>query len=359
MKKYCLFTLATFMLLCSCVNNNVFHVKGTIAGAQDTTLRLGYANNGFLIIADSTTTDSEGNFEIEVPALGHPEIFSLVLGKEYIFLPIDSIETVTVNADVKKFNSDYTLSGTQLAESMAATDKKIREAANDTAALKKLKVEISKMILADPSSINAYYFIYKQINGKPLFDISDRTDRGVICAVATAYTTFKPNDPRSKMLENLALNAQRNFRTASAPGDTIYANMANILEIELPDLNGKVCKLSETSSKGKVTVLNFTAYSLENSPGINRKLSEIYNKVKSRGVEIYQVGLDQSLTTWKAAAENLPWITVYDEAGLNSKNVANYNVGALPMCYIIDRKGELQERIINLDDLEKAINKYL
>ena len=87
-------------------------------------------------------------------------------------------------------------------------------------------------------------------------------------------------------------------------------------------------------------------------------LNDIYTQYKGR-VTIFQVGLDQTLGAWRDAAKNIPWIAVYDPAGEASKYVQQYQVYSIPTSFIIDKNGEIQERIQDPLELKKAIQKYL
>ena len=57
------------------------------------------------------------------------------------------------------------------------------------------------------------------------------------------------------------------------------------------------------------------------------------------------------------AAKNLPWITVYDPDGVNSKSVGAYNVTGIPTTFII-RNSEIVERIEDATRLKAAVAKY-
>lgn len=364
MKKYIIVIAAIAVALSSCNKKGKFEIDGSIANAPDSTLYLEAATNGVWYLVDSLKTNSDGEFDLKMDSPDFPEIYRLSMGNQAIYIPIDSIEKITLKSNAKNFGTDYTLSGTPNAVMLTEVDKQVRELygtkTTTQEAKDKFKHDLGNRILKDPASIVAYYIINKQIDGKLLYDPSVKKDLAMICAVATAYKSFKPNDPRSELLERIAIAGQRKYKMyGGSKRDTVYATTSGILEISLPDKSGKIQKLSSVSSRGNVTILNFTAYTIENSPAINQKLAQIYNKFNGKGIEIYQIGLDPDLAQWKMAAKNLPWITVYDEAGTNSRNLANYNVSAIPTTYIIDRKGMLQERVSDMTKLESIVSKYL
>ena len=90
------------------------------------------------------------------------------------------------------------------------------------------------------------------------------------------------------------------------------AKEASLIDISLPDIKGKQQKLSDL--KGKVVLLDFTAYQTDYSPEYNILLAKIYKQFRDKGFEIYQVSLDNNENFWKVSASNLPWICVRDEA---------------------------------------------
>ena len=204
----------------------------------------------------------------------------------------------------------------------------------------------------------AYYSINKYINGKPLFDPLDDNDLRIIGAVANAFNSFRPDDPRTDYLVNVLLDGQRRRRSMSAPTDTLYADVASIIDIKLQDYHGKDYSLSKVAAENRVVLLDFTAYTAEFSPQINKLLNDIYQSYHSRGLEIYQVSLDQDNVAWRQSAENLPWITVFDPMSVNSKNVGTYNVTSIPTTFII-KGGDIVERIEDATNLKAAVAKYM
>ena len=130
-------------------------------------------------------------------------------------------------------------------------------------------------------------------------------------------------------------------------------------EIALLDKDGKRRSLSEVTDQGKVVVLNFTAYGAEASPAFNLELAKVYDAHKAEGLEIYQVSVDDDEFLWKQAARNLPWITVYNTPKDGAETLLKYNVGQIPATYVINRNGELVERVPDVTKLETTVRRYL
>jgi alkyl hydroperoxide reductase subunit AhpC len=95
------------------------------------------------------------------------------------------------------------------------------------------------------------------------------------------------------------------------------------------------------------------------SPTLNIELGETYEKYKNRGLVIYQVSLDSDLHFWRNAAVNIPWVCVRDPQSVYSEAAAMYNVRQLPTLFILDRQGNLVQRVENLEQLEGILNRLL
>ena len=350
--------MVAIIALTAC-NGNKFHIDGNIEGASDTTLVLEKSSNGEWYIIDSVKVDGKGNFSVSSEAPEVPSIYQLRLGDQSICFPIDSLDKLKIVSKLPNFSSDYTITGSEHAEQVMKIDKEAMRFAGGKgtdAELQTWKDQLARQIVADPSGIVAYYTINKYINGKPLFDPMNDNDLRIIGAVANSFNSFRPNDPRTDYLVKLLLEGQRR-RHSIAATDTVYADVASIIDIKLQDYNGKEYSLTKVAAENRVVLLDFTAYGTEVSPQLNKLLNDIYQSYHSRGLEIYQIGLDQNNVTWREAAKNLPWITVFDPMNINSQNVGTYNVTGIPTTFII-RGGEIVERVEDATMLKAAVAKY-
>lgn len=364
MKKYlsiAIGAVATAMLW-SCGDANNWTVKGSIEGADSTTLLLEAPGISGWYVLDSVILDEDGDFEFSQPAVGYPEIFRLNANNHKVYFPVDSVETVKFSGYASAIDSAYTLTGSTSAEMMMSVDQKIAavvekggEQALATDSL--LKRELSQMILGDNVGLISYYIINKRVGNTTIFNVNDKKDLRVIGAVANKFAQQRPNDPRTASLKQLFLENRR--VSTVGEGDTIRVAQTALFDIKLYDNEGKLQSLKEVASIGNVTILNFTIYGDEKSPLFNIGLNRIYEANKAAGLEIYQVSVDESEMLWKESAENLPWITVYNSKIDAASSLMNYNVYALPASFIIDRNGELAERVDDLSQLEKAVKKYL
>lgn len=365
MKKYFyLVVSALAATMMSCGGGNQFKVEGNIEGAGDSTmLVLECAGSGNWYFVDSVKVESDGDFCVSEQAPASPGIYRLRMGSESVYFPIDSIDHITLTANRAKYATDYTLAGSDNAVEVMNIDRKAREMAKsgDKAALEAWKKQLANQILANPSGIVAYYVINKYIGDEPLFDALNDNDLKIIGAVANAYNTFRPNDPRTSYLVNVLLDGQRRRREAqgATPSRQIVAEEIPIIDIDLQDNHGKQRRLSDVTKQGKVVILNFTMYQAEFSPMFNKALADVYKKYSAQGLEIYQVSVDPEEFQWRQSAANLPWITVYDPMSIQSRNLSAYNVVGVPTSFIINRNGEVVERVEDATKLSSAVAKYI
>lgn len=358
--KRIILMIAVIAALTAC-NGNKFHIDGTLEGASDTTtLVLEQSSNGEWLIIDSVKVNKSGKFSVSAPAPEVPNIYQLRLGNQAICFPIDSLDHLTITAKLPNLATDYTISGSDHAELVMKIDKEAMQFAGGkgtAAELQAWKDKLSRQIAADPSGIVAYYTINKYIDGKPLFDPMNDNDLRIIGAVANSFNSFRPDDPRTNYLVNLLLDGQRRRRAMNAPNDTVFADVASLIDIKLQDNNGKEFTLSQVAAANRIVLLDFTAYTTEISPQLNKLLNDIYQQYHSRGLQIFQVSVDQDNVAWRQAAQNLPWITVFDPQSINSRNIGTYNVTGIPTTFII-KNGDIVERVEDAARLKSAVSKY-
>lgn len=356
-------------LLASCSISSGWKVDGTIANAGDNSkLALEAFNGSQWYLLDSLSTNAKGAFEYKSDAPAeYPEIMRLGYpGKGNIYFPVSGKENIHLLANAEAFTSDYRLTGSDAAVRLCTVDSLINAtvarlgaaaAVNDS----DLRRELVQYITADTTGIVGFYSINKTIDGKHIFDAKESFGNRVYGAVAQVYSTYRPEDPRCAAV----LRAYLDGRVAlgkyvpEQEEQIIEAEETGLIDIVRYDYRGEKHSLAELAKEGKVILLSFTAYDIESSPAYNVILSDIYSKYHNRGLEIYQLAFDENEVSWKTAAANLPWVTVWNSVTEGVGPMVSYNVGALPMTFIINRKGEIVARVVNPNDLAKQVAKYI
>ena len=179
-------------------------------------------------------------------------------------------------------------------------------------------------------------------------------------AVATQWDTYHPNSLRGKNLHNITIEAAKTRRIVQAQKEGFVLDADKVVETDLIDIvlnDNKGVKRSLTDLKGKVVLLDFHIFATEGSQERILALRELYNKYHDRGLEIYQVSLDEDDHFWKTRTAALPWISVRDDQGASNSYL--YQKQTLPINFIINRDNQVVMGPLQIKDLETDIAKYL
>lgn len=381
MKKVVYFLLALVLVgLGACDDGPKFKVQGEVTGAEDKTLYLEASGLEGVVLLDSVKLGSNGSFSFAEDCPESPEFYRLRMDGKVINFSVDSTETVMVKADAAKFDSGYSIEGSEnnqkikelvmlQAELQQKVDKLAQSklpaglAQNQLMSLvNDYKEKVKRgYIFAAPNRSYAYFALFQTLNGYMIFDpMSNKDDVKCFAAVATSLNNTYPHADRSRNLYNMVIKGMKNTREPQQEVMEIDPNIikeADIIDVKLKDLKGNVRTLTEL--KGKVVLMDFTVYNNTMSAAHNLALRDLYAKYQSKGLEIYQISLDSDEHFWKTSADNLPWICVRDAAGPYSQYVSIYGVTALPTVFLVGRDNVLKLRGENIQDLEAEIRKLL
>lgn len=386
MKKIVIGALSICMLA-SCSDSNKFKVEGKMEGAQGKTIILEKVGMNETSFIDSVKLDKNGSFKFadKKPDF-KPEFYRLKVGDQIINFSVDSTETIRINADYAKLPIEYTVEGSVNSEKIkdlnvsaaklktridSLTSIKTKTNMTDQqfalkmdTLLKEHKSLASKIIFENLKEAPAYYALFQKVYNYLIFDPYSKDDFKVYGAVATSWNFYNPEAPRTKHLYNFAEGALSVVRSANTTNnentkqtEIVVDDIKSNFEIELPNNKGRIIPLSST--KGKVVILNFTAYQTQESPAFNMILSDLYKEYQSKGLEIYQLSVDTDEHFWKVAANNIPWIAVRDERSIYSPYLAMYNVQQLPTIFVLNRDGDIVERVQKISDLSSIVKKYM
>lgn len=374
--------LATAMMITAC-NNNKFTVEGQITNAKDSTLYFENVGLEGINILDSVKLGDSGDFSFSEAATTAPEFYRIRISDQIINVSIDSTETVQIKAEYPGMAANYTVSGSENCE-------KIKELALKQIALQSQVIAVQKnyplgvdvindsiqklidaykedvkhqYIFKEPNKPYAYFALFQTLGNWLIFNPrTSKDDIKAFAAVATSWDTYYPHAERGQNLHNIAIEGMRNQRIVDAQNQDLQVEASKVkesgvLDIALPDNHGQVRHL--TDLKGKIVLLDFHVFALEDSPARILMLRELYNKYHAQGLEIYQVSLDSDEHFWKQQTAALPWISVRDADGINSQRLVLYNVQAVPDYFIIDRGNNIVKRAALVKDIEAEIKKLL
>lgn len=380
MKKLCFLMVA--LAIASCQRQGKFHVEGHITEARDTMLYLEHITLGEGVVAvDSVKLPADGHFRLGARAEGNPEFYRLRIGEQGINLAFDSTETVRIEASLPNMSFGYSVEGSNTCDTirllslkLADLERKVRRLVDDRsltlqerndsieATIVEYKNQVKLQFIQNHyGATSSYFACFQMLGGQLLFNpLSDRSDLTWVRAVANAWNEKYPGCPRTENLCNIIAQGRRNQakpREITLDFSNEKVRELGIIDMTFPDINGEDITLSDL--KGQVVLLDFTAFALEGSQERTMQLRELYNKYHSRGFQIYQVSVDPDRHFWAQRCDNLPWISVFCEEGVQSDMLTLYQVAQVPSYFLIDRNCDLQARQEDIPDLEKAIEKLL
>ena len=370
--------VVTAMTACS---EKKFHVTGKIAQAKDSVLYFENMSLDGPQIVDSVKLDSDGGFSFDGVAPDAPEFYRLRIAGQIINVAIDSTETVNVNAAYPSMATQYTIEGSE--NNLKIKELTLRQMAlqaqaqavvnNPQLGINAVEDSIFKMIdtykddikknfiYKEPMKSYAYFALFQGIvvgnSYLMVFDPRQNPDDvKAFAAIATSWDTYYPGSLRGENLHNIALQNMKDQRIVqnqeqSIEIDADKVSMANLIDIALTDNKGNVRRLTDLA--GKVVLLDFHLFSGKGSTQRIMMLRELYNKYHDRGLEIYQVSLDEDEHFWKTQTAALPWICVRDNGTRTQAYLAT--VKSIPCDFIINRENTVIKAPRQIKDLNADI----
>lgn len=376
-------TLALMAAMLTSCNNKKFHINGTVTEAKDSVLYLENMSLDGPVVVDSVKLDDKGAFSFSGKAPDAPEFYRLRIAGQIINLSVDSTETVDVKASYPSMATGYTVDGSAECATIRELALKQIDLQNRVIAVQNnpnlgydlTRDSIGKLVAAykedikrnyiykAPMRASSYFALFQTLGNMLIFNPRENADDvKVFAAVATSWDTYHPDALRGKNLHNIAIEGMKNVRImrnkmAAQNIDASKVNVSNIIDISLLDNQGN--RRSLTDLKGKVVMLDFHVFGSNGSTKRIMEMRELYNKYHDRGFEIFQVAFDPDEHFWKTQTAALPWISVRDPQGLQSQNLAAYNVSSIPTFFLIDRNNEVKKRDSQITDIDAEINALL
>lgn len=349
-----LFLVALVLAFVGCQRANQFSVSGNITNAEGKTLFLEHTGLTQTSAIDSCLLDAKGDFVLKAPTPEYPDFYRIRIENRSLPLAIDSTETVTITTSLNDLSQTLAIEGSEQSLAIAQLRALARTASRD-----ELRESAKQLIATNPRSLSAYYAVFLKQGGQYIWNIFDPADRKMFQAVATSFHVWMPQYERTKALYTQVseiIQTERNAQQQAAMRQMISQADNAVLDIALPNENGNIQAISDL--KGKLVILDFSAIEMQQSKGYIFELRELYNRYKTRGVEIYSVSLDRNKLLWEDGVNNLPWVNVY--AGEQAIEVmTRYNVQSIPTLFLLDRKGNVQGRYTNFEQLDADIRKHL
>ena len=383
MNKVQYFVAGAMLTMLAACGGKEFKVEGEVANAKDSVLYFENVGLDGISVLDSVRLGDDGKFAFSEAAPEAPEFYRLRISDQIINVAIDSTEVITVKTQYPQMATKYDISGSDNNQkikelALKQIDLQVRAISLERSgslpmialrdSLQRMvntyKEEVKRdYIFKEPFKSYAYFALFQTLGPWLIFDPKNNSeDSKVFAAVATSWDTFHPGALRGENLHNIAIEGLKNARIMEAKRQAQSVDQTKIvesgvIEVELPDNHGQMRRLTDMA--GKVVLLDFHLFAMEDSPKRILMLREYYNKYHAQGFEIFQVSLDSDEHFWKQMTAALPWICVRDADGLGSRLAVSYNVPELPEFFLIDRNNNLIKRSTQIEDLDVEIKKLL
>lgn len=376
--KEALYFMILLIVLSSCGRKTNFTISGQLNGGAGKTIYL----NRLLInnqpLTDSVKLNSEGKFVFK-GRTSAPAFYLLKLSNSsFVTLLVDSAETAIIKGSYKNFTRDYKVTGSSGSEVLRDLDNRFFKAKAELDSIQKLydshkndplyasktaewiaryngiTVDHSNYVTAfvkrNPFSLASVYALYQKWDEKN-FVINDL--QTMKTAASALFSVYPKNEQVIALYNNTLefIKEEKNKKLNAM----LKTNAVNSPNIKLPDADGHQRDL--WSLHGKYVLLHFWSAKDRASRIVNPVLSEIYQKFKSRGFEIFMVSVDNDRVAWMEAiaTDNLTCINVGDMKG-SYQAAANYNVQELPFNYLLDKEGVIIGRNLKGPALNQALS---
>ena len=369
--------VAAMVALVSCGSNA--RIDGTLTDAASSEVIVKLLESNRYEVLDTVKTDASGHFSYKVNvAEGQPEfVYLFYKNRKVASLLLEAGDKVNVVSDTLGHSTfEGSEESVKLAEVEKAYAEALREfediallmgAATDQADFDRLAQDMSKAYIAyyrdrvryvmeNSKSLTVIPVFYQSLGEKlPLF--SQNTDAILFRNVADSLEAVYPE---SKYVKALRKEAEARFGYLELQERLVNAEEIGYPEIELPDLEGKMRKLSDIESRVVIVYFWSVAQAQQNMFNIDF-FKPLYEEYHSKGLDIYQVSLDVDKTLWATTVrgQELPWTNVCDSRGAQSPYVSIYNLSAIPAAFII-ADGELVDgKVVDEASLRKLLDGLL
>lgn len=218
------------------------------------------------------------------------------------------------------------------------------------------------------------YFSRLQIKGlllryEDLYDEAEdeflKANDNIVSAALLAWRMERLMERKSlsKKYELLGMNAR-----ATVPGCYVKPFAEKIAALVVggtaPDLRMQTPEgdsLSIYGVKAKAKIIDFWASWCGPCRAENPNVKKIYERYKSKGLEIIGVSLDVKVDAWRKAIETdgLPWLHMSDLKGWNSIVTDVYQIHGIPMLFVLDENNRIVGEGLRGEELEKCVQKVL
>ncbi len=380
MKNFKYITLAAaILLLCSCGNRSA-QIDCTIAQTPESDIVVKLLNVNRYEVLDTVRTNAAGRFSYKMKFKNpFPEFIYLFHNDRQIAaLLLQPKEKAVVEADTL---GNYSVTGSPESRLLMEVDKSyaefiskmnsisemidaLGEDSKEAEPLVKERVDEylsyyrdrTRYVMGNPKSLTTVPVLFQTFgNDMPVF--SQQTDAVFYNLVCDSLETVYPGSPYVRALRS---EGTRRFADLRMAQKLAQAEEISYVNLEIPDVNGVKMKLSEVDAN--VVLVHFWSSSNALQKMFNLEvLKPAYDSYKGKGLEIYQVAIDNNKASWARIVKDqgLEWINVCDGLGENSPVIQSYYITQYPVSYLLIDGNLFEAKFSTLNELNALLKKYL
>lgn len=357
------FFFVTFLLFSFCFGQQLdtastkIHIEGQIVGAENKNIILANQSmGGANFPVAKVLADKKGKFVIDTNIAFDDYYFLGVEEGQFLNLVLRRGDEITVYGDLKNLAMLSNIIGSEDSELLNEFIVEFSQFKFQEDSLKNALQQNP----ADAAQVNAYFkpiaehfYAYRNnfINSHKdspalvatLNSINQEREWNTYKTVVDLlYRSFEVS-PTVVNINKYVIKREAQMRQQEAT-NAMFKPGTLAKEIELPDVNGKLVRLSDL--KGKVVLIDFWASWCGPCRRENPNVVKAYNKYSKDGFDVFSVSLDKpgAKDRWLAAIEKdgLVWSNhVSDLKGWKSSAAIDYAVKSIPFTVLIDTEGKI------------------
>lgn len=223
--------------------------------------------------------------------------------------------------------------------------------------------------------------IFKKINDISDEEIWDSTYFGEIIPDAVNFVKENPNNPYNQVVfQQFAMDLNEEQLKTFCDNDTTINSNPDVkklvenakrrqsvqpgkpyINVDIPQADGSVRKLSDWITPGRFTIIDFWASwcmpCRDEIPG----LVEIYKQYKNAGIDVLGVAVWDEVADTEAAVKQMgiPYPVIFIPKDKSQAVTEAYGINGIPFIMMIDPQGNIIGRDLRGDDIRKAVENAL
>jgi len=377
--------LMALVLFSSCQRNKgsalpEIFISGELRNAANMVVHLSELDVKKIKSIDSATLDEDGRFSFKIKPAGSMYLLISVKPGQQLILVADPGEVIHLEGDASELIRTIRITGSPASLLMLGFERYTQHNQRKADSLGQVFINsrsdpdfaiirqhldsvyqalaenqrkyMERFIYQHPASLASLIVLNRKFGPNAVFEedkdlpFFQKIDSGLMAA----YPGNKDVIDHHKRVEGMIAMKHKSIVT-----DSLLSPGMQVPDVHLNNEEGIEAPLS--SLKGNVVLIYFWAAMDAQSRKFIRQLIPIYKEYRKHGFEIYGLALEPNHSLWLDALkiDKPGGVQVNASNSLNAPESSIFGVKNLPDALLIDRKGKILKRNINLDELRKEL----